>query len=199
MFFLTRIVFHAYLIISFAVPSAMFGSISISAVLGIGAGRDLVQSATPGCLLLAAMPMHVMWFAGGLRGHLRRCRRGAANSSQATSEASIINEQELSTPLHVTTTYSAYHDPSPSLGSASPGDTPLLTPYGGAEPTLDDEWSAERFFPPLGEADNIESSPVVLPPAKKRNRAADAVPLGTVYTFESILSGPGGRRRSGRS
>jgi hypothetical protein len=133
-----------------------------------------------------------MWFAGGLKGHLRRCRREAADYNQATSEASIINEHEFSTPLHVTTTYSAYDDPSPSLGSASPGDTPLLTPYGGAVPTLDDEWSTERFFLPLGEADDMKLARVASPPSKKTSVAADAVQPSTVYTAESFLSGLGG-------
>lgn len=169
----------------------MFGSIPNPAVRGIGAGRDLVQSVVPGLLLLAAMPMHVMWFAGGLKGHFRRCRRAGAESTQANSEDTAIDEQEFSAPLHVTTTGSPYDDPSPSLESASPEDTPLLTPYGGAVPTLEDEWSAERFFPPLEEADDMESSRDPSPPAKKMSIAADAVQPGTVCTAESFLSGPG--------
>lgn len=155
MFFLTRILFHTYLIASFALPMAPFASIPILSSLGIGAGAELAQGVTPGLLFIAAFPMHVMWFVGGLKGHLRR-RNKRSMEKKADDTVEILKAKQNPTGLNVATDYSPYFDPSPSLSSASPGDTPLLTPHLGASTTSDQDFvSAAGYFPSLSLAGGV--------------------------------------------
>lgn len=125
----------------------------------IGGGADLVQSLVPGCLLFAAIPMHIMWFIGGLKGHLYRRSKNHVKETRIADKTgfnltNVLCEPKSSTPgdlddrtlasllcndrlceqtsksrLSEMTSYSPCSDLSPSLASTSPGDSPLLTPH----------------------------------------------------------------------
>lgn len=166
----------------------------------MGAGRDLVQSDIPGFLLLAAMPMHLIWFIGGVKGHIRR-RNTGESGRQTPDEASLaIDEQSSSLSSNMTTAYPPCNDPSPSLGSASPGDTPLLTPLCGPMTTLDHRITfAEGYFPQLGDTGDMqtESTELGAPRSKMASATNHAVQPGTLFTAESILAIQKGRSSRG--
>ena len=106
-------------------------------------------SRMPGVLLLAAFPMHAMWFIGGIKGHLRRCRL----RELATKESVTETAQEAMTFSSDGTAIAAGTEsggrfeammmeresdemtdspescPAASLTSSSPRETPLLTPF----------------------------------------------------------------------
>lgn len=145
MFFIFRIGFHAYLIISF----------------GMGSGRALSGvegSWIPFTVLVMAYPMHLLWFAGGVNGHRKRvaknrrenrevkmqgkARRMTAEvvASEEREETDIRpyaeqehelqqqnkdNHQRASLKLLIDSTYSSSPTPSPS---STPGFTSLLNP-----------------------------------------------------------------------
>lgn len=77
-FFLTRLLFHAYMITSF-VPSPSTNP--ILSYLGIGAGKTLMHSPVPAWLNAAAFPLHLTWFIGAMKGYRRRRRRVAGREA----------------------------------------------------------------------------------------------------------------------
>jgi hypothetical protein len=186
-FFLTRILFHTYLITSFALPPALFASIPILSSLGIGTGADLLQGVTPGLLFVVAFPMHVMWFVGGLKGHLRR-RNARTTEKQADEAVTISKGEQNPTEQNQTTDHTPSLDPSPSLSSASPGDTPLLTPHIVASTTSENDLGLTvGYFPPLSLAG-------VGGVAEYQKGGGEVVLSGTEHSVGSTLMGLGRNR-----
>jgi hypothetical protein len=147
LFLFTRIVFHIYLIATFTISAT---SLPWMDALG-KTGRDVVGSWVPGLLMVAAFPMHGMWFLGGVKGYLRRrrARAQAAETLAATTmqeprmRSLVVDDGKVRTrsdtfaqSLGDTTnegvddfTDSPASNSTESLAGSSPRETPLLTPY----------------------------------------------------------------------
>ncbi|KAJ7087454.1 hypothetical protein C8R44DRAFT_721133, partial [Mycena epipterygia] len=69
-FFATRIVLHLILICAYAVPAGRPASL-LSAVSGAGV-VPAAGSVVPALLLTLVFPLHAMWFAGCVKGFIRR-------------------------------------------------------------------------------------------------------------------------------
>lgn len=77
-FFLTRLLFHAYMITSFVLPPP---TKPIFSHLGISAGKTLMHSPVPAWLNAMAFPLHLTWVVGAMKGYLRRRRRLSGKSA----------------------------------------------------------------------------------------------------------------------
>lgn len=75
-FFLTRLLFHAYMITSCVLPPT---SLPMLSAFGIGNAKHLLHTPLPGWLNALAFPLHLSWFVGALRGYMRR-RTGKGKS-----------------------------------------------------------------------------------------------------------------------
>lgn len=131
--------------------------------------------------------MHVVWFVGGLKGHLRR-RYARTTEKQADEAVEIVKDEQNPTDLNVTTDYTPFLDPSPSLSSASPGDTPLLTPHIVASTTSENDLGLTvGYFPPLSLAG-------VGGVAEYQKGGMEMVSTGTEHSVGSALMGLGRNR-----
>jgi hypothetical protein len=147
LFLFTRIIFHIYLIATFTISAT-----SVPWTNAIGkTGRDVVGSWVPGLLMVAAFPMHGMWFWGGVKGYLRR-RRARAQAAE-TLTITTTEEPGIRSLVHDDGKVGTWSDTSAqsmgdttnegidgftdspasnsteSLAGSSPRETPLLTPY----------------------------------------------------------------------
>jgi hypothetical protein len=147
LFLFTRIIFHIYLIATFTISAT-----SLPWMDAIGkTGRDVVGSWVPGMLMVAAFPMHGMWFLGGVKGYLRR--RRARTQAAETLTTSTPQESGIRSLVDDDATFGVRSDTSAqsiedttnegvddftdspasnsteSLAGSSPRETPLLTPY----------------------------------------------------------------------
>lgn len=128
LFFLIRIGFHAYLIGASVLPS----------------NRELMGGSwVPLVLLVMAMPMHVLWFVGGLRGYLKRRQRkriAAATKQQVQAPAPqhIVTMTSISTSI----THESSGDDDDDIGLTR---TPELVP---SSPPPQGPLTADEFSTP---------------------------------------------------
>lgn len=130
-----------------------------------------MDSWIPGALLVAAFPMHAMWFVGGVKGHLRRCRLRAGAEQEpgaimtkkpktwpvASDEAGPVAgcaagdcvEVEMAEKDNDSLTDSP-ESWAASLASSSPRETPLLTPHHVSTAMENEEQVNVGYFEGIG-------------------------------------------------
>ncbi len=169
LFFMLRIAFHGYLVASFLLPPSCLQVIGASSgLMAIGGSRSA------GWLLLSAMPLHVSWFMGGVKGYLkRRSQRATQRSMSRPTENSGMDEHVLIRDTARNKTYVS-RQPKDEEVLLSPKPFDLRHPHGNAKLGLVDDkatlssWSASKpdGMPPLARSSTSPSpaeTPIATP------------------------------------
>ncbi|KAJ7100911.1 hypothetical protein B0H15DRAFT_995610 [Mycena belliarum] len=92
-FFATRIVLHLVLVLAYALPTGQpVPSSSASSATSAGASTSvgaLTGSPVPALVLASVFPLHAMWFAGCIKGFVRRARAAPSSSSSSPSTSAV--------------------------------------------------------------------------------------------------------------